>query len=180
MATVVLCTERNWRNHLSVPACYPCNFCACWHGWPLRSSRPPGARRVYSANKLLPFSFLVIGARFWPEVEKVRLLDYVIFCLAAAVSLGYAWLGEGMTLVAGLPYAPWVAAGALLLPLFLGRLSGVLDLLAGRIFRAHGFRSGRALRRSGRPRIPRSVANSEHRPAADRNGPAGQASPLLV
>jgi hypothetical protein len=74
------------------------------------------------ANKLLPFSFLVIGAGFWPEAEKVSLLDYLNFCCAAAITLGYAWLDEGMILVAGMPYAPWFGAAALVLALFLRRL----------------------------------------------------------
>jgi hypothetical protein len=77
----------------------------------------PELGQFHYASKLLPFSFLVIGARFWPEVEKVRSRDYVTFCCAAAVALGYAWLGEGMTLVADLPYAPWFGAAALLVSL---------------------------------------------------------------
>ena len=135
MATVVLCTERNWRNHLSVPALLSLQLLCvlAWMAFAQLRGRPE-LGGFYSANKLLPFSFLVIGARFWPEVEKVRLLDYVIFCLAAAVSLGYAWLGEGMTLVAGLPYAPWVAAGALLLPLFWVRFPEYLICWLGGFF----------------------------------------------
>jgi len=87
-----------------------------------------------SANKLLPFSFLVIGARFWPEVEKVRLWDYLMFCCAAAVTLGYAWLDEGMILVGGLPYAPWIGAGALVLSLFSRRLPEYIICCLGGFF----------------------------------------------
>jgi hypothetical protein len=71
-----------------------------------------------AASKLLPFAFLVIGARFWPEADEVRLLDFLIFCGATAAILAYAWLPEGMTFAAGLPYAPWLGAAALLVALF--------------------------------------------------------------
>ncbi len=78
----------------------------------------PELGEFYYAGKLLPFSFLVIGARFWPEVEKVRLRDYLVFCCALGMALGYAWLGEGIGLAAGLPYGPWLGAAALLAALF--------------------------------------------------------------
>jgi hypothetical protein len=66
----------------------------------------------------LPFAFLVIGAKFWPEADGVRLLDFLIFCGATAAILAYAWLPEGMTFAAGLPYAPWLGVTALLVALF--------------------------------------------------------------
>jgi hypothetical protein len=71
-----------------------------------------------AASKLLPFAFLVIGAKFWPEADRVRLLDFLIFCGATAAILAYAWLPEGMTFAAGLPYAPWLGVTALLVALF--------------------------------------------------------------
>jgi hypothetical protein len=136
MALVILYSERrNWRNGFSVSALLSLQlFCVlAWMTYAQLRGRPE-LGGFYSANKLLPFSFLVIGARLWPEVEKVRLLDYVIFCSVAAVSLSYAWLGEGMTLVAGLPFAPWVGVGALLIPLFWLRFPEYLICSLGGFF----------------------------------------------
>jgi hypothetical protein len=44
----------------------------------------------YRANLLLPFSFLAIGARFWPELETARPRYCLLFCGVAAMVLGYA------------------------------------------------------------------------------------------
>jgi hypothetical protein len=136
MALLVLFMERRkWPNGFSVTALLSLQLLCvlAWMTYAQFRGRPE-LGGFYSANKLLPFSFLVIGARFWPEVEKVRLLDYVMFCLVAAVSLCYAWLGEGMTLVAGLPYAPWVGVGALLVPLFWLRFPEYLICWLGGFF----------------------------------------------
>jgi hypothetical protein len=136
MALLVLFMERRkWPNGFSVTALLSLQLLCvlAWMTYAQFRGRPE-LGGFYSANKLLPFSFLVIGARFWPEVEKVRLLDYVMFCLVAAVSLCYAWLGEGMTLVAGLPYAPWVGMGALLVPLFWVRFPEYLICWLGGFF----------------------------------------------
>jgi hypothetical protein len=67
----------------------------------------------YRASVLLPFSFLVIGARLWPELETARLRNYIFFCCAAAAVLDYAWLDEGPVMAAGLPFPVWTALTAL-------------------------------------------------------------------
>jgi hypothetical protein len=136
MALAILYLERrNWRDGFSVPALLSLQLLCvlAWMTYAQLRGRPE-LSGFYSANKLLPFSFLVIGARFWPEVEKVRLLDYAIFCAVAAISLSYAWLGEGMTLVAGLPYAPWVGVAALLVPLVWLRFPEYLICTLGGFF----------------------------------------------
>ena len=67
----------------------------------------------YRASDLLPFTFLVIGVWFWPEVETVRPRTYLAICCAAAALLGMAWLDGAAGLVAAIPHALWVAAAAL-------------------------------------------------------------------
>jgi hypothetical protein len=67
----------------------------------------------YQASILLPFSFLVIGARFWPELATARRRYYLFYCGVAAVVLDYAWLREGPGLAAGLPHPAWVGIVAL-------------------------------------------------------------------
>jgi hypothetical protein len=76
----------------------------------------------YHASVLLPFSFLVIGTRFWPELEATRLRHYLFFCCVAAFFLGNAWQGQVTLLAAGLPYPAWMALAALVASLVL-RLS---------------------------------------------------------
>ena len=76
----------------------------------------------YHASILLPFSFLAIGARFWPELETAHPRYYLLFCSVAAVVLGYAWLDEGPVLAAHLPYPVWMGLAALVASLVL-RLS---------------------------------------------------------
>jgi len=135
-ALFVLYSERRkWVSGISVPVVLSLQFlCAlAWMTCAQLRGRPE-LGEFESANKLLPFSFLVIGAIFWPKVEKVRLLGYLIFCGCAAVTLGYAWLGEGMILAAGVPYAPWVGAGALLVPLFWLRFPEYLICSLGGFF----------------------------------------------
>jgi hypothetical protein len=73
----------------------------------------------YHASILLPFSFLAIGARFWPELETARLRNYVLFCCVAAVVLGYAWHDEGTQLASGLPFPFWMGLAALAASLLL-------------------------------------------------------------
>jgi hypothetical protein len=136
MALVVLYSEkRKWRGGISVPVLFSLQLlCAlAWMTYAQLRGRPE-LGGFYSASKLMPFSFLVIGARFWPDVEKVRLPDYLTFCSVAAVTLGYAWLDEGMTLAAGLPYAAWVGAVALLVPLFWIRFPEYLICSLGGFF----------------------------------------------
>ncbi|HLK19434.1 MAG TPA: hypothetical protein VKT81_10770, partial [Bryobacteraceae bacterium] len=87
-----------------------------------------------SASKLLPFAFLVIGAQFWPEADAVRLQDFLLFCGATAAVLAYAWLPEGMTFAASLPYAPWLGVAALLVALFWRTFPEYLICSAGGFF----------------------------------------------
>ena len=67
----------------------------------------------YRASILLPFSFLAIGARFWPELETARLRNYIFFGCVAAVVLGNAWLDEGSNTVYSLPLPLWLGLAAL-------------------------------------------------------------------
>jgi hypothetical protein len=92
----------------------------CAFGWMAYAQMRgrPELGQVQYASKLLPFSFLVIGAGFWPDAEKVPKRDYLFFCCAAAAVLGYAWLGEGVQGAAHLAYAPWIGVAALLASLF--------------------------------------------------------------
>jgi hypothetical protein len=135
-ALVALYSERRkWRSGISASVLLSLQL-LCALAWMMCAQLRgrPELGEFYFASKLLPFSFLVIGARFWPEVEKVRLMDYLIFCCATALTLGYAWLGEGMTLVARLPYAPWVGVAALLVSLFWLRFPEYLICSLGGFF----------------------------------------------
>ena len=86
----------------------------------------------YHASILLPFSFLAIGARFWPELETTSPEYYFLFCCAAAVFLGYAWLDQGAILAVHLPYPVGVGLVALVVSQVL-RLSpeNIVCALAG-------------------------------------------------
>lgn len=67
----------------------------------------------YHASILLPFSFLVIGVRFWPELETANWRYYLFFCGTVAVVMGYAWSAEGPGMAAALPYPVWLGLAAL-------------------------------------------------------------------
>jgi len=67
----------------------------------------------YDTNILLPLCFLVIGVRFWPELESLSLRSYLSFCCLAAIVLGYAWLAQGMIWIGNPPFPAWIACGAL-------------------------------------------------------------------
>ena len=86
----------------------------------------------FHASILLPFSFLAIGARFWPELETAPPRYYLLFCCVLAVVLGYAWLDNGPVTAARVPYAVWMGLAALVVSLVL-RLSpeNVICGLAG-------------------------------------------------
>ena len=77
---------------------------------------------LYHASILLPFGFLAIGARFWPQLETVHPRYYLLFCCAAAAVWNYAWLDEGPTMAAGLPYPVWTGLAALVASLVLRQL----------------------------------------------------------
>jgi hypothetical protein len=119
-ALVVLYSERRkWRAGISLSALLSLQFLLVLLWMTAAQLRGHSELGEFSAAiKLLPFAFLVIGARFWPEADEVRLLDFLIVCGAATAILAYAWLPEGMIFVAGLPYAPWLGATALLVALF--------------------------------------------------------------
>ena len=127
--------RRNHRNGISVSALLSLQF-LCALAW-MTAAQLSGRTELgefYSAGKLLPFAFLVIGARFWPEADQVRLSDFLIFCGAAAAVFAYAWLAEGMSFAAGLPYAPWLGATALLVSLFWRRFPEYLICSLGGFF----------------------------------------------
>jgi hypothetical protein len=86
----------------------------------------------FHASILLPFSFLAIGARLWPELETASPRYYLLFCCVLAVVLGYAWLDSGPVTAARVPYAVWMGLAALVASLVL-RLSpeNVICGLAG-------------------------------------------------
>ena len=86
----------------------------------------------YRASDLLPFSFLAMGAWFWPGVEAVRPRAYVMICCCAAAALGIAWLDGAASLVAETPHALWVGAAALAASLaFRRRPAGMAFSLGG-------------------------------------------------
>jgi len=85
---------------------------SAWMAW-LQASGHAMLGSPYRASILLPFGFLAIGARFWPELETARPRHYILFCSAAAVALGYAWTGEGPIAASGLPYPVWTGMAAL-------------------------------------------------------------------
>lgn len=127
--------RRKWREGISASALLSVPFLLvllCMTAAQLRGH--PELGEFSTASKLLPFVFLVIGANFWPEVEQVRLLDFLTFCVAAAAILAYAWLQEGMTFAASLPYAPWLGIAALLAALFWRRFPEYLICSAGGFF----------------------------------------------
>jgi len=66
----------------------------------------------YHASILLPFSFLVIGARFWPELETANWRYYLFFCGTVVVVMVYAWSDEGPGMAAALPYPVWLGLAA--------------------------------------------------------------------
>jgi hypothetical protein len=67
----------------------------------------------HRASILLPFAFLAIGARFWPELETARPRNYLFFCCAAAVILGNAWNGDTAMSAVALPFPVWTGLAAL-------------------------------------------------------------------
>ena len=73
----------------------------------------------FHASILLPFSFLAIGARFWPELETASPRHYLLFCCVAALVLGYAWLDGGNQTAYGLPFPFWVGLAGLIASLLL-------------------------------------------------------------
>jgi hypothetical protein len=86
----------------------------------------------YRASELLPFSFLAMGAWFWPGVEALRPRTYLWMCCAAAAAWGIAWIDGVASLVAETPHAVWVGAAALAASLALRRRpAGMAFSLAG-------------------------------------------------
>lgn len=59
----------------------------------------------FYASYLLPFTFLVIGASFWPAAEKISQARYVLICCVAAVVFGAVWYDY-----AGIVMPIWPAA----------------------------------------------------------------------
>jgi hypothetical protein len=83
-----------------------------WMTWgQIRGNSLLGAQHY--ASLLLPFSFLAIGVRFWPELETARPRYYLLFCAVTAAILGYAWLDEGPVMASGLPYPVWMGLALL-------------------------------------------------------------------
>jgi hypothetical protein len=135
-ALAILFSERrNAGREISVRVLFALQL-LCAFGWMAYAQMRgrPELGQIQYASKLLPFSFLVIGAGFWPDVEKVPKRDYLLFCCAAAAVLGYAWLGEGAQMAAHLAYAPWIGAAALLASLFGLRLPEYLICSLGGFF----------------------------------------------
>jgi FtsH-binding integral membrane protein len=79
----------------------------------------PVLGQPYHASILLPFSFLEIGARLWPELETARRRNYLFFCCALAVVLSNAWNGDVAVSAAGFPYPVWIGLAALVACLLL-------------------------------------------------------------
>jgi hypothetical protein len=101
---------------------------AAWMIWCQARGNPLlGAQ--HRASILLPFIFLAIGARFWPELATARWRSYFLFCCGVTVVWSYAWYEEGTVWAFGLPYAAWTGIAALLAALVWRRFPG--DLIFG-------------------------------------------------
>jgi hypothetical protein len=86
----------------------------------------------YYASFLLPFTFLSLGAWFWPSVDSLSTRAWVLLCAAAAVLFAVAWLDRVVLLLAAIPHAALAGIGALALSLLLRRrASGVVLSLVG-------------------------------------------------
>jgi len=106
---VLLQQARSTRYGLTIAALFSLQFLGslAWMVWgQLRGSALLGL--PYHANILLPLSFLVIGARFWPELDAISFRNYRAFCVAAAIVLGYAWIPAGTNWIPNLPYPAWL------------------------------------------------------------------------
>lgn len=86
----------------------------------------------YDASILLPFGFLVIGSRFWRELDNVSSRNYRFFCLVMAAVLGYAWLDSGMNWIGSPPIPAWLGLVGVLASLLLRQFpENVIAALVG-------------------------------------------------
>jgi len=86
----------------------------------------------YEASILMPFAFLVIGARFWRELDNLTPRNYWFFCLVMAALLGYAWLDSGMNWIGDPPLPAWLGLAGVLVSLTLRQFpENVLAALVG-------------------------------------------------
>ena len=68
----------------------------------------------YHAAILLPFSFLVIGGRFWPKMDRAPLRHYLLFCALLAVALSRSWLFDTGYMDRNAGWFSWLGGAALL------------------------------------------------------------------
>jgi hypothetical protein len=86
----------------------------------------------YYASDLLPFTYLAIGAWFWPSVESLSRRAWALVCVAAAALFGLVWLDGVIRWLAVIPHAALVGIAAMTLSLALRRrAAGVILALAG-------------------------------------------------
>jgi hypothetical protein len=75
----------------------------------------------YYASFLMPFSFLVIGAWFWPAVDAISIRDYVLICCFSAAALSMCWIGEFVIYLSSSPLVVGIGCAALAASLALRR-----------------------------------------------------------
>ena len=94
----------------------------------------------YHADIVLPFGFLVIGSRFWQELDNVTSRNYWFFCQIVAAVLGYAWLDNGMSWIGSLPFPAWLGLVGVLGSLILRQFpeNVILGLAGFFVFTAMG------------------------------------------
>src|SRR5205085_8131694 len=51
----------------------------------------PALGYYFHSSFMLPFAFLVLGISFWPAVEKMSPVTYVVTCAVAAIAFAAVW-----------------------------------------------------------------------------------------
>jgi hypothetical protein len=137
VAAAVAILATRWRNWTHPGNAAPVVFslqllCAlAWMAY-TQAHGSPVLGMFYYASDLLPFTFLVIGVRFWPGLESVATRTWVSICLAAAALFGLVWLNGVAVFLAAVPHAAQAGIAALVVSLlFRQRAAGVVLSLAG-------------------------------------------------
>jgi hypothetical protein len=79
----------------------------------LQARGAPVLGTFYYASYLMPFSFLVIGAWFWPAVDAISIRDYVLICCFSAAALSMCWIGEFVIYLSSSPLVVAIGCAAL-------------------------------------------------------------------
>jgi hypothetical protein len=128
----------------AAPVLFSAQF-LCALGWMAytQMSGNPVLGIYYYASFLLPFTFLAMGAWYWPPVESLSTRAWVLVCAAAAALFGLVWLDGAVHLVAAIPHAAPAGIAALALSLAVRRRASgvVLSLAASALLVALGVNS---------------------------------------